>query len=439
MSGVSDKQLVPLGPWPAGIDNLNAETDVATNDDGMPIAVREGENVDLDRKGWPQLRGGYTRRHSGASIHSLWSAPLLNFGLFVQGADLMYLPSGGAPHQLRAGLAQREMSYALVNDRVAWMNGWNAGVVYLDGEVGELGVEAPAGQPQLTATADGGLAAGQYQVAITYRDSRGEESGTGRSAIITIQQGQGIALSSIPQPQGDDIAAVRVYATQADGASHELRHVRDLPLGVTSWQLDVGRPKKLLETQLLERMPAGRVVRLLNGRLFVVVDNTLIWSAALRYGLCEPDGAWIRFPSVEMLEPVGDGTEAAGLFVSIGKRVIWLGGGDPEAFVQRIADPYAVVPGTSCQVPGSLFGVAAALVVYWIAADGVACLGLPGGVVQRLRANQVVAPQASAGASLVREQGGVRQVLTALRDTAPQTLAVQDRLSGEIYRNGVRL
>lgn len=438
MAGVKDDSLVPLGPWPAGIDNVHAETGVVSNEDGLPAALREAENVDLDAQGWPQRRTGYVKRIDGAGVHSLWAHPLLSFGLFVDSGTLYAMPESGTPWVVRAGLAPRELSYELVSDRVVWSNGTQSGVVTLDGEDAEFGVEDPAGQPVVTATAGGGLAAGRYQVAITFRSATGEESGTGPAVQVVVGEGGGIALSSITQPQGTGVAFVRIYASPCNG--DVLYAQRDIPVGVTALSIDAGRKGRPLETQHLERMPPGHIVRILNGRLFVAAGNQLVWSQPLRYGVFDPVDSHIGFARIDMMETIGDGTDGAGIYVADGKRVMWLAGGDPQAFGRRIADSYSAVPGSAARVPGSWFGLdSPAPVIYWLATDGVACLGLPGGAVVRLRADQVVAPAANYGATLVREAGGLRHVVTSFREIAPQSLAIQDCASAEVYRHGVRV
>jgi hypothetical protein len=69
----------------------------------------------------------------------------------------------------------------------------------------------------------------------------------------------------------------------------------------------------------------------------------------------------------------------------------------------------------------------------------VACLGLPGGQVVPLRERQVVAPAAERGASLFRERDGMRQVITALQGATPQGIAIGDRASSRVYRNGIEV
>jgi hypothetical protein len=122
-----------------------------------------------------------------------------------------------------------------------------------------------------------------YQVAVTFRDIRGEESGTGQAAQIAVPEGGGIALSNVPQPLDADVNIVRVYLSPANGDM--LYFVRDMPVGMTSATLGAGARGKPLDSQFMEKMPAGSIVRALNGRMFVARGAEMLWSEALGFGL----------------------------------------------------------------------------------------------------------------------------------------------------------
>lgn len=440
MAGVNDKQLSRLGPWPLGVDNIPAETDLSTTEKGAIIALRGAVNVDIPESGKPRRRAGYVKRVAGASMHSSWRDGMFPFALFVDSGTLYGWMTGGEPWAIQTGLAPRDVSYALVNDRVYWGNGVQCGVVTQEGEALPLGVRGPHGQPILSASTAGGLLPGRYQVAVTFRDSRGEESGSPRAELIDLPQGGGITLSSVPQPSATNVIAVRVYLTPANG--DVLYFARDLPVGMTSVTLldpARGRP---LDTLLLEAMPAPEVVRLLNSRLFCVVDtNAMVWSESLRYGLCELSKSRMRIGKrITLLEPVADGTDAAGLYVADEKKTYWLGGSDPARFTRTIAYPFGAIAGTGVKVPASVFGLESAVpVVYWLASNGVACIGLPGGQVVPLRESKVAAPSSAKGASLFRMIEDLPQVVTSLQSASDRRIGVGDRAVARVYRNGVEV
>jgi hypothetical protein len=413
MAGINDKQLARRSSWPAGIANVPPETSLPRDENGNLVALREADNVDLLADGKLARRGGRAKVYTGAP-HSLWRDGHLPFALFVDGTALRAFYGPGQVVDL-AAVATRECSYALVDDKVYWSNGLDTGIVTVDGDVLPWGCPQPPGQPTLTAVAGtGGLHAGRYQVAITYLTGSGEESGTGAAVLVDVAEGGGIALSGIPTPPAS-VSVIRVYVTQADG--DVLYQAVDLTPGVGSAMLNFGVRRKPLATQFLEPMPAGRIVRWLNGRVYVATaDGSMVWSEALRYGLTNLRRNSIGYGRIAMMEPIGAGGDGAGLFVADQKRTYWLGGNDPANFTRRIVYHASAIPGTAVRVPASLLGLdQTGEALYWLAEDGVGMVGLPGGTVQPQRGRQVVAPKATGGASLWREQEGRRQVLTALK------------------------
>lgn len=437
MAGVSDKQLLPLAPWPGGIDNLSDETSLRRSDDGKRIiAFREGVNVDLRKSGKPQRRAGRTQQLSCAIGSSLYHEGDFPFALFIDSGTLYGWVPGSAPFAIVAGLASSEASYALAADRIFWSNNKQTGCVLTSGQNESWGVETPAGQPKLTGL-PGGMAAGSYMVAITYRRGSGEESGTTRPATIDLPVEGNIQIDNIPQPLTDDVLFVRIYVSPADGATLFL--AREVPVGMTSVTLSVGIRTVPLVTMFLRQMPAGQYVRFFAGRTFIAQLNQLIWSEALRPGLTHPVKNRTRYGKrITMIEPVADGADGAGLYVADDKGVYWLDGPDPAAWRSKRARAYGVVPGTSASVPGSAFGIETTIKVpYWLGQDGIACLGLPGGIIKQL--DHAVSPLAEAGATLYREGNGLRQAITALRSSTDNPLAVSDRVVDKVYRNGIEV
>lgn len=439
MAGVKDGQLISAGSWPAGIDNLNDETSLTRSDDGKAIiAFRDGVNVDLDRKGNPRRRPGYRQIIAGTRVHSLWRAGTFPFALFADGATHYAFRRGNAPFEVRAGLASREISYALPADRAYCTNGKETWCVTAAGDVTPWGVEPAHGQPLLTPSLAGGLDEGVYQVAVTFIDVLGEEGGTGLAVVVNVPKGGGIELSEIPQPTSDRVSRIRVYRTATNG--DDLFMATDLPVGTTSALIGVANLKKPLLTQFLIPMPPGQIVRHLAARMHVAAGNVIYSSEPLRYGQRHYKRSRKVGDAILMMEPVGDGGDAPGFFVADSKRTYWIGGADPVKTSLRIVYPYGAVPGSSTVVPASMFNLETTLpVAYWIAKNGVACLGLPGGTVVPLREKQAIAPNAESAASLFRERNGIRQIITALGGATKQGLAIGDRASARIYRNGIEV
>jgi hypothetical protein len=423
MAAPRDGDLKRLVPTP-GVLNVSPETSLPH------AALREAVNVDLTKEGRMARRRGRTQVAAAVTgpVHSLWHADGFPVALYVDDDTIRALRADGGTEPLHAGLAlSSPVSWAKINDLVFWSNGVQAGLVTPDLEVFPWAPEAPTGQPTLTAVSDGGLDAGTYQVAVTFRDVLGRESGTGVAAVVAVGEGGGIQLSNIP-PAPLSVTTVRVYRTGANDSS--LRHVIDLPAGMPGVLLAAADRGKVLDTQHHRAMPPGHIVRYGHGRQWVARGNELLWSPALRYGLWSPATARLRFGSeIHMVEPIGDGGPGAGVFVAAGDRTYWLNGAAPEGFAQRIAHPVGVIPGSSAVTRGSVWGLETTEnVVAWLASTGVFCIGAPSGVVTRFKDGEAVTDVGERAATLFREVNGVRQMVTALQgQTAPPSFRVADK------------
>lgn len=432
---VSDKQLATAKAWPAGIDNLNAEQSLQRDDQGKTvIALRDAENVDLDRQGKPSRRGGYAKVVSASSAHSLWGDPDFPFGLYVDGGNLMGLREDAETFQIRDGLGLQPVSCALAAGSAYWSSASQNGKVTADGTPAPWGITSPPGPPSAVLASNGGLAGGRYQVTATFLSASGEESGAPEGVVLDVPTNGGLQLQDIPQPP-DNTWRVRIYATPTNG--DVFYAAMTLPAGMTSAVLGVHRPGKPLATQFLDVMPPGHIVRWFNGRLYVAMNNVMGYTEALRYGLTHLSNNRLTFQTrLAMMEPLGAGDEAAGIFVASGAKTYWLPGADPAQFNLKIVRAHGVVPGTSIRVPGDVFGLeTTAPVIYWLDDAGTGCLGLPGGVVVPLRQNQVIAPAAEAGASLYRDQDGYRQVITALVGGRERGMAIGDKAACTVIRH----
>lgn len=423
MAGVSDRALTKTGPWPLGVDNTSQEGGLTADEmTGRPIALREAVNVDLSAVGRPRRRKGRTPVFAGSLVHSLWSHELLDFGLLVDGGALTAL----RPDQSRVGLGvamgNLPVSYALVNDRVYCANRAASCVVDLGMQAWSWSPEQPAGQPTLAAVA-GSLPAGQYQVAVTFTDMLGRESGATLAAVIDLPNGGGIAASDVPAPAA---GFVNLYLSAANDAALRLYASAPLAPGaaVTLTSPATGRA---LTTQFLEPMPAGDIVRFGHGRLWVARGNELFWSEALRFGLYHPARNRMRFNApVDLLEPIGDGTGGAGVFVAAGNHTYWYGDADPAKWTQATAALAGAVPGSSVVVPGSTVGKPTDdPTLVWLSRGGSFVVGSAGGTVAPIK-NAAAIDDADRAATLLREQDGITTVVSALRAPTKHGLAVTD-------------
>lgn len=440
MAGIRDTALYKAGPWPRGINNTAEEGALPENEYGTrPVALREAVNVDLTAQGRPRRRRGYTSAIQGTLVHSLWSHKDLDWALFVDDGQLTVMFPDESTQTLGASVGNLPLSYALINDRVYFANAVVSGLITPDLQAWSWAPECPTGQPTVTAVSGYGLDAGIYQVAVTFTDLLGRESGAVLSAQVEVEGQGGIELSAIPQPV-DPVATptTNVYVTDAND---QVPRLYTSAPSATSFGLiterAAGRP---LLTQHLQALPAGSIVRGGHGRHWVARGSQVLWSQALRFGLFNPARDRMRYhAAVTMLEPIADGASGAGVYVAAGEKVYWYAGADPEGFSQAVASRHGVVPGSPLTVSGSTVGLETdAPVVTWLGTDGTQYVGAPGGAVQALTQG-VVMDGAERAATLYREQGGVAQLVTALKGPKPQAMAVADRAYAHVVHRDAGL
>lgn len=423
-----DKPLIDLR-FPKGKNNVSHETDLPEN------SARELLNVDITNSGEPSRRKGYTSVYDsgGETVHSLFTAGQLT--VFMQGQALKQLHPDFTATNIRTGLdPDNPISYAEINKLIYYSNGDNSGIIDSDGAHADWGVDAPLGQPLLMQIA-GSLDEGEYQVAVTYLNPFGEESGSILAMPITVPAGGGIQLMNIPQSTA---SSVNVYVSTAGG--DQLYWQANIPMGETTYSFTSLKQGRKLETQFLERMPAGHIVRYGHGRLWVARGNLLIFSPALRYGLYDPRFTYFQFPAdIDIVQPVEDG-----VYVTADKTY-FLAGTNPAEMKQDVVYPYPGVRGTGMEVPHTKFIAENDLisdsakedVAFWYSTKG-AVLGYPNGNVHPITEDRVAISEYGKGASLLREEDGIRQLVTSLTDKGDQTgFGVTDYATAEVRRNGV--
>lgn len=431
----SENELNTTKTFP-GINNLAPEG-------SLPFGtLREAVNVDLvgspDLGIKPRLRPGRNEFVADVGAHSLWCDRDMPFALYVSGTGaLRALFPDGSTEDLVTGLAAKPASYTLVNDTIFWSNGAEAGLVTLGLEVRAWAVEGPPATPVCAPDAAGGLDAGTYQLACTFIDRYGRESGTGLAQSTEVPAGGGILLSDIPQPADPvEVPTIRVYLTGAN--DDVLRRHQDLPAGTTDFLVGRAPRGAPLQTHMLFVMPPGHIVRTLNGQMLVARGREMLISPGLRYGMVDPARGRIGFPKrLALMEPVEG--EGAGVFVASANRTWFVSGSNlmlADQVRQRIVVHQGAVPGTACRVEGALLGLEVDQPVpVWLNTAGQFCAGLPGGLIARMNLNEGVADVGESGAMMFRESQGHRQLVAAVAGATAPGLAVRDRVTVREYRH----
>lgn len=430
MTRIANNQLNDMGSFARGVNNVAAETDL------RPDEVREAVNVDIGPKGGMARRRGSTLVAAG-DCHSLF--PAADYLLLVKdGVLTATLGASDTDYPVRADMTALPVSYAQVGEDVYWSDARVIRRVTPDFQDLPVWLDTPL-TPSISAAAGGGMQAGTYQVTVTMVDAAGVESGAPLGAVIELSEGQGIQVSELVLAPGAAVA--RIYVTEPNGMEYYDRvETMSASVAVTASMIAGAE----LETQFMYPLPAGQIVRLWNGYVLVASGDTLYFSEVLRTGLHRPDNYYRFAGLITMVQPVGDGEDSAGVYVSDGKRVYFLSGRDPDTWAKQIRFLHPAVEGSGMEVSGSLFfdeteQPYTGPVAFWLAKNGVYCLGLPGGAVRTIKEDSVALPSYERAAMLLREENGTRQIIGSFSGEKANAYAVTDTMSATVRRHGVTL
>lgn len=415
-------KTLQIGPWPKGMDNVSPDHAIAKD------ALRTAVNVDVLDDGTVRRRSGATLRVSGPA-HSAWPPDGRGGALYavVDGVLTRYTRNASGVLTgtvLRTGMGDLRVAYLDLAGDVYYSNGAVTGKV-VAGTHRPWGVERPSGQPALAALTSGALYAGRYQIAVTFVDALGEESGTGPTELVDVVEGGGIALTAVPQPVAPTVTRIRVYVSEANG--EVLYQHDDYAVGTTG--LTIGRSSskgKVLDTQFLIPPVPGTLLESFNGRIYVGRSNVIFYTEPLRYGAMRSSN---YLPFEDEVRIIKDGE--VGLWVATASRTILLQGSGPENFqpIDKLA--YGAAKGTVTTLPGGK--------LFWMSPQGPVMANLAGGIEDLTddegdRLTHLAIDDYTSGSAVVRDQDGVRQIIAAMGDGVNSTLTAQDYFDIEIIR-----
>jgi hypothetical protein len=435
--GISDRELDRNLSFPAGLNNVTDPGSFPRNEDGQLLAFAKGQNVDVTDAASVVRARGHEILIQGVA-HSLH--PRRTELLACVDGELRAYGRSGNSLTLMATLAtglQGFVTHATDDfETTYWSNEARSGRVLQDLSVRDgLWIDTP--QPVSLAAITGGMPPGAYEVSVTVIDSAGAESGASAPVVLHLTTAGAIAITLPPAPAGT--AGWRVYATTTDGADMAL--AAELPSAATSAAIHEIPRGPALETAWMRPLPpCSKLVYAMNRLFGITGRNALVWSEPYRLGLMGPNNVLLLGAEATLLECVGEGSEAQGLFVADHKRTYWLAGANPANWQQVARRPAAAVPGTATLVPGTAFGLETETnVAFWIERSGTACLGLAGGNVIPVRDGEVAMPvDAERGAAGFFAHQGVRHILTSLLGGGLNPLAqASDSAEITVRRNGV--
>lgn len=410
-----DENEIPL-TFTLGINNVAKESKLP---DG---AVRSMINLDLVGD-VPTMREGRNLVYPGTGMHSLWSHPLIQFGLFVEGTDLKTIHESMDTAVIKSGLSPRERSYEFFANRVYHSNGVDTGIVNQAGVASPWGVESPKDTYTLAPAAGGGLPAGEYRVALTFL-AGGEESGAYQPQFVVLSEGDGIVIDQLPAPIDTGVTALRVYVSPANDP--RLFFVRDVAIGMSTVTIGAGGRGDLLDTLGMVPMPPGRYLLGKNSRIYSASGRLLRWTESLRYGLHDPVNNYMPVP--ETITGIGspfDGNFS--LYIGGTSKTILLQGTDiSDAKVASVMH-IGMVPGSLIHLDADALGIDGITMrcPVWMGTNGMFYVGTSQSA---MLLNKGVAGNIyQQAAAAYFEQEGLQRFVVAGRGGRKADLAIRDR------------
>jgi hypothetical protein len=263
-------------------------------------------------------------------------------------------------------------------------------------------------------------------VCFTQHNADGEESGsTVPQQVMIPSDGGKLDIAGLPSVFASGITALSIYTTAPNDGT--LLRSRVLTDAVASYTIaNINALGARCTTLLLMPMPAGSIMRELNGRLLVASGSTLFYSEPYAYGLTNPARNYVMFPApITMIEPCQNG------FYLAADQTYWIAGDIATATLDPVL-PYGAIPNSSgTSLDENL--------CFWMGLRGM-CQGDQDGKVTALQEANVITDDARTGAFLYRKHDGMRQALGGLFGTGVATgVSAASFIDAEIIRKATTL
>jgi len=387
-------------------------------------AVRDATNLDVTNEGVLRTRQGFaaTPEVPGVRCHSMFAASGIR--LHADGSSLKRTVGASTSVVASVQAAQLICYAALPDGSIAWSDGTKTGRV-TKASSGALALQSP-GAPVLSEVPSGRLSGGTYQAAITWVSADGSESPPSLPVSVSVADDCGFVASGIPSAAPAGAVAWVLYCSHVNEGV--LFEAASAAVGTTSAVIDAPPTGRPLESLFQANMPAGQAMAFAAGRLLVARGNVLYWSEPHRYGVTRPASSFVQLAApISMIAPTQDGVYVGTLDAKGAGEVVFLAGFDFGNQPYRPVTPYGAYPGTLTDMPHTMQMVWASPQGFVVADNS--------GQITNISFDKMAFPQASRGGSLIREQNGIRQIITSLEPVGSENpFAVSDYAEAEIIK-----
>jgi hypothetical protein len=345
--------------------------------------VRQAVNIELNDKSGFRRRDGYVLARETPST-AMWHAQNMDLSLYVaDNGDVHRFLDDGSDPVIASGATE-----FWPIEHAHWVYvGIGSSVIRIDPDfsVRTAGIANLIGMsPTLTGLDNGGLPPGIYQVAVSYLNDLGEESGLSASSTITLTDGVGTIQVDLP-PVPDGGVSMSIYRSMPNG--EQLYRVATVAAD-TSYEISISAIGMPEQNWMRAPLPSGMLASY-NGLLYSARGSFLYYTDDFNPNLSRVRDGFIPFGEpINVLAAVDNG-----LFVGTPSRVYFLGGGNPEDFTLKPVAQNGTIFGSGVQLPGYLFqesllrgavrlpgGAEAQPVAVWLSTLGIQ-VGLFGGSV----------------------------------------------------------
>ena len=411
---------ITLGPFPGGMNNRQRDYALP------PGYIRNGVNVRVDNSGFISRRDGLEKVCSGVDTKNGFDCPM--GVVFREGTTIKRFNDDNTATTLFEGAYGYHCAYLYLNGIIYFSDGLMTKKILSDWSVTEWGMENPS-----SPTIHGGsgiYGSGKYLAAVTFVDDTGTESGASDYVSVELNDNNGIYFTNIPTTIDPQVVGVRLYLSTANSGANGkvvLFQIAELPVGSVSYSQTIGNydENKKLETEFVSKPPPGRIIREFNGIIYIADDTGIVWhTEPMQYDHFKLSENFLQFPDAPtIMEPVLDG-----MWFVHGDVTDFYFGASPADFSPKTILRYGAVFGTSVVVEKNK-------TVRWFSNRG-AVVASAGGEIVNNQEDNVATDTADSGASILKEEDGIRQFITSLKNTEVSTLAARDFMEAEIIRKG---
>ena len=410
-----------------GLNNKSPSERIAEN------FLTEATNIDIDAAGSIRMRRGYTQQIAGTDAHSLWSDGDKE-AYYVESGTLYRIDPNDTTKRtsITTGLSDSRLSYIKIDGKVYFNNIRGDSGVIENNTVRSWGLDTPRISPFLSVIS-GQLTAGDYSVAVRYRDVNGRVSGTGPQGLITVpSDNSGLLVSGLETPADASVTHVELFISTPNG--EVLYYHSSVPSGTSSTTVTSLYGNMVpLEYQFVFPAPPGEMMQLYNGRIYMAYENRLWYSEPHAYEHFNWAG-WIEFhEDITNIMPVDDG-----IFITA-DQLYFLEGREPTTFNMREREIYKAAKYTGVAIVGGdilMENIPTGLKWLFTSNKGIVMLGT-GGLVFNLTERNVMVANAEEGAAIFKSKDGMNQYVSLLKNPNEQRMHFGDSATADVIRNGI--